>query len=238
MVEGGAARMSAAGRREIIEGLREEIRRLESRPARRAGFLWSGRPEVDALLPGGGFPRGALADLAGGPASGKTLLALSTLREAIGEGELGAFVDGRGELYPPAAQALGIDLARLLIVLGPKEPAPKVRDRERTVALLWAAEALLASGAFAAVAIDVPARKVAPERLEAMLRRLAAAAEKGGTVGLWLSAPGGCRVPAAVHLELAPAEPGELRLRRVAARGDAPPREAGGIRGGGADHAA
>ncbi|HEU4382246.1 MAG TPA: hypothetical protein VFR85_01985 [Anaeromyxobacteraceae bacterium] len=199
--------MSAASQ-SLIDELRERIRRLERCPARREGFLPSGRPEVDALLSGGGFPRGALAHLVGGPASGKTLLSLSTLATAAAEGGLAAFVDGRSELYPPAAEAVGLDLRRLLVVR-PRRTSPAARGArgagrgEEALAGLWAAEALLGSGAFAAVAVDVPLRGLVSARAEAMLRRLAAAAEKGGAVGLWLgaSAPG-CRVPAAVRLDL------------------------------------
>ena len=55
----------------VLTRLREEIRRLERRPARREGFVACGVASVDAVLPGGGFPRGALSELVGGPASGK-----------------------------------------------------------------------------------------------------------------------------------------------------------------------
>jgi protein ImuA len=222
--------MGVESQRAIIENLRDRIRRMERRPVRREGFLPSGRPEVDGLLPGGGFPRGALADLAGGPASGKTLLALAAIGSAVAEGGLGAFVDGRGELYPPAAQALGIDLDRLLVV----RPATRGRGAGRGGEEgLWAAEALLASGAFAAVAVDVPVRGLSPARLEAMLRRLAAAAEKGGAAGLWLGPPDlACRVPARVRLEVLPGERGGVRVRRAPGRG------AQGPLARGADHAA
>lgn len=214
--------MSASSQRHLIDELRERIRRIERRPARRDGFLASGRPEVDALLPGGGFPRGALAHLAGGPASGKTLLALSALAAAAAEGGLTAFVDGQAELYPPSAGAVGLDLDRLLVVRPPSAAAPGAargrgpagRRGEEALAGLWAAEALLGSGAFAAVAVDVPLSGLAIARAEAMLRRLAAAAEKGGAVGLWLGAPG-CRVPAAVRLVLEPAGRGAGRVQRA-----------------------
>jgi len=214
--------VSASSQRHLIDELRERIRRIERRPARREGFLASGRPEVDALLPGGGFPRGALAHLAGGPASGKTLLALSALAAAAAEGGLAAFVDGRGELYPPSAGAVGLDLGRLLVVRPPGAAPGTARGAaraagrgEEALAGLWAAEALLGSGAFAAVAVDVPLRGLAPARAEAMLRRLAAAAEKGGAVGLWLGAQApGCRVPAAVRLDLEPAGRAAGRVRR------------------------
>ena len=200
---------TATRQQEVLEELRRQIHRIERRPARREGFLASGRPEVDALLPEGGFPRGALSALFGGPASGKTGVALSALREAQGSGALAAFVDGRGELYPPAALALGVDLARLLIVRPAHGPSRGARDRdrdrgERNAALpgLWAAEVLLASGAFAAVAIDVPLHDLPASRAEAMLRRLRAAAEKGGAAALLLAAPGGPAIPAALRLDL------------------------------------
>jgi protein ImuA len=183
----------------VLARLRDEIRRIERRPARRQGFLPCGRSEIDALLPGGGFPRGALAELAGGPASGKTAVALS-LFAALGGEDLAAFVDGRGELYPPAAAALGVDLSRLLWVRPAARPGGPGSDP--ILGALWAAEALLGSGAFAAVAMDVPL----PRRVrgaEAALRRLQAAAEKGGAVGLWLSGgEAGFRVPAAIRIEL------------------------------------
>lgn len=201
--------MVPAARRAILEDLRERIRRIERRPSRRDGFLPSGRPEVDALLPGGGFPRGALSHLAGGPASGKTGLALEVLAAALREGGLAAFVDGRGELYPPAAEALGIDLERMLVARVTGDAATG----------LWAAEAILASGAFGAVAIDVPVSGLPAARAEAMLRRVQMGAEKGGAVGLWLGPAEGGRVPASVRLDLAGARP----PKRIRARGQVGP---------------
>jgi hypothetical protein len=184
---------TATRQQEVLEELRRQIHRIERRPARREGFLTSGRPEVDALLPDGGFPRGALSALSGGPASGKTGVALSALREAQAtSGALVAFVDGRGDLYARGP---------------PRGARDRDRDRDRgarDAALpgLWAAEVLLASGAFAAVAIDVPLHDLPASRAEAMLRRLRAAAEKGGAAALLLAAPGGPAIPAALRLDL------------------------------------
>jgi protein ImuA len=198
----------------VLARLRDEIRRLERRPARRPGVLASGVASVDALLPGG-FPCGALSELRGGPASGKTAVALG-LVAGLGAGALAAWVDGRGELYPPAAAALGVDLGRLLLV------RPPAGGGDPLLAL-WAAEALLGSGAFAAVAIDAAVAR--PVRgAEAALRRLVTAAERGGAVGLWLSAPDDAlRPPAAVRLELTGRE-GRIEARP--ARGGA---GAGGV---------
>ncbi|MGC3998413.1 MAG: hypothetical protein QM767_13430 [Anaeromyxobacter sp.] len=199
----------------VIAQLRDAIRKIEHRPARRDGYVPSGVPEVDGALPGGGFPRGALSELTGGPASGKTGVALRLLA-GLPPDALAAWVDARGELYPPAAEAMGVDLARLLIVRpwfdsgAAAGPAPTT-DGRRTASeapgparALWAAEALLASGAFAAVVIDAPQAEVA-RGWDAAARRLQAAAEKGGAVGVWLSRPGGrLRVPAAARVELGP----------------------------------
>jgi protein ImuA len=217
----------------FIAKLRDEIRRIERRPARREGCVPCGLPAVDSVLPGGGFPRGALAELAGGAASGKTAVALAVFA-ALGPGDLAAYVDGRGELYPPAAAERGVDLARLLVVrplrtkpaaLVPASaarvgaPADGARARglleEGARAGLWAAEALLASGAFAAVAVDVPMPR-SLRGADAVARRLQAAAEKGGAVGLWLGPGTGLRVPAAVRVELA--VEGERIVARRASR--------------------
>lgn len=200
---------SSTTQHDLLARLREEIRRIERRPARRAGALPCGVPAVDALLPGG-FPCGALAELRGGPASGKTAVALALVAR-LPRGALAAFVDGRGELYQPAAAAMGVDLSRLLIVRPP-------RGEEGQRLALWAAEALLGSGAFAAVAIDAGLAR--PWRgVEASLRRLVTAAEQGGAAGLWLSSPGAAvRPPAVVRLELAVEG---RRVVAVAARGAA-----------------
>jgi hypothetical protein len=68
---------------------------------------------------------------------------------------------------------------------------------------------VLGSGAFAAVVVDVPLAmggRAGTERggasVDAMLRRLVAAAEKGGAACLWLSEPGSCAPPARVRLEV------------------------------------
>jgi protein ImuA len=212
-------------RHAVVARLRDEIRRIERRPGRGGGFVPCRLPEIDAVLPGGGFPRGALAEIAGGPASGKTAVALA-LFAALGADELAAFVDGRGELYPPAAAARGVDLARLLIVRpGGGAPAP---GRDPGLATLWAAEALLGSGAFAAVAIDA-GRARAARGADAALRRLQAAAERGGAVGLWLGDGDGARVPAAVRIAVE-ADGGRVRARRTVG-GAAVPLHAAGAGG-------
>ncbi len=190
----------------VLARLREEIRRIERSPARREGCVESGLTGVDAALPGGGFPRGALSELSGGLASGKTAVALALIA-TLGPRELAAWVDGRGELYPPAAAARGVDLARLLVVR-PPAPAPgEAAGRpgggaDAVRRGLWAAEALLASSAFSVVVVELPAAATLPGA-DAAARRLQAAVERGGAVGLWLASGAGLRVPAAVRVEIA-----------------------------------
>jgi protein ImuA len=202
----------------VIERLREAIRNIEHRPAQRQAILATGLPEVDAVLPGGGFRRGALSEVRGGRASGKTAIVLATFA-ALGTEELAAYVDGRGELYPPAAAAAGVDLRRLLVVR-PAELA-RVTGPHRAaggaLAALWAAEALLASGAFGVVAIDVALAR-APAAGDAISRRLQAAAERGGTVGLWLATAAGepLRLTGAIRIE-AGREGARVFARRVSA---------------------
>jgi protein ImuA len=198
--------MAVAGP-EIIQQLRDTVRRIERRPASRAGLLASGRTEIDRLLPGGGFPRGAISELSGGPASGKTAIALQAIAAVTCGQGLAAFVDGRHELYPPAASALGVRLDRLLIL----RPEGRSRD-DAALACLWAAEALLASGAFELVAMDVPLEPAYAGRIAAagvdldrVARRLRAAAEQGGAAGLWLGVPGR-RIPSAARLDLSSPE--------------------------------
>ncbi|HTP28338.1 MAG TPA: hypothetical protein VMK12_22120 [Anaeromyxobacteraceae bacterium] len=205
--------------RQIIDELREEIRRIERKPpSARMHPVPTGRPDLDALLPGGGFPRGTLTELAGGHACGKTKVALSVLAAAMGKEGLAAFVDGRSEFYPPAAAALGIDLARLLVVR-PSAREGTVEEALRQV--LWSTETLLSSGAFEAVAIDAPTgacgRVVGGGILPSVLRRLPAAAARGGTVGIWLGTPGGVPVPAAVRFEISA---GGAVIRRTFGRGE------------------
>jgi protein ImuA len=204
----------------VVARLREEIRRLERRPARREGVVPCGIEGIDAILPGGGFPCGRIAELAGGPASGKTTVALA-LFASLGTDAFVAYVDGRGELHPPAVAARGVALSRLLVVRPPAAAPPPDGDGGCGVGRtgLWAAEALLASGAFAAVAIDLVIGRTLGG-MDAVGRRLQSAAERGGSVGLWLGA--GPRIAGALRLELA-TEGGRLVARRAVAarrRGD------------------
>ncbi len=113
------------------------------------------------------IPRGALGVIAGEWSSGKTSLALSRVARATSAGERAAIVDSSGWLFPPALDAMGGVLERVLLL----RPSP-----ERVV---WAGEQLLRSGLFGLVVL-LGLKKVDTSSL----RRLQLAAERGWTTGV------------------------------------------------------
>jgi cell division inhibitor SulA/protein ImuA len=103
--------------------------------------LSSGFPALDAELPGGGWPRGALSELlADGAGFGECALLLPVLNAVRAEGRWAVLIAPPHALHAPAWIAGGADCGRLAVV-APESP----RD------LLWAAEQTLASGAAGAV---------------------------------------------------------------------------------------
>lgn len=87
----------------------------------------TGVAAVDALLEGG-FPIGAMTELAGPESSGRTSLTLSFLARITHEGRVAAWVDVSDAFDPESAAAAGVDLDRVLWVrcgvVSPKPPAP------------------------------------------------------------------------------------------------------------------
>jgi hypothetical protein len=178
----------------------------------------SGHDELDALLPTGGWPRGALTELLL-PADGvgELALLLPTLARLTGDGGLVALVAPPYLPYAPAWQAAGVDLRRLEIVRADARGA------------LWAFEQCLRSAACAAV-LGWP-----PQADAQALRRLQAAADSGECLGFVFR---DCRhagnpSPAALRLEQAE---GAWHVRKC--RGSHPPNRAfvpaaaaGGIHG-------
>lgn len=75
----------------------------------------TGVAAVDALLEGG-FPIGAITELAGPESSGRTSLALSFLARITHSDSVAAWVDVSDALDPESAAACGVDLDRVLWV--------------------------------------------------------------------------------------------------------------------------
>lgn len=141
---------------ELIDDLKESLRKIaptaifdpqpETSPTSDgevSGGLATGFAELDQTLSAGGLAVGRLTEIAGAPSSGKTALTLGIIARLEG---LVAYVDGRDQLYPPAAAALGVDLERMLVV------KPPVVDISR------ATEILIRSRGFDLIAVDLPAQ--------------------------------------------------------------------------------
>jgi protein ImuA len=173
-----------------------EIERRERR-----GRVGSGVAAIDALI-GGGWPRGALSELAGGRSSGRTAVSLQTLGAALRRGETVALVDVDGNLDPRVAAAGGMPIAGLLWVKCGAGQA------------LAAAEIVVAAGGFAVVTVDLGAARLkAPT---AAWQRLKRAAEQQGTVVLVTAAH---RLPGALGACAVTLAPGRPRWQGAPASG-------------------
>lgn len=160
----------------VLQSLRQQLARLErlgnNVPEDR---ISSGAALFDAMLPGRGLAAGSMHEWVEheeGSLAG--WLALLSARSALlgwdrrHHGRL-VVLDREGTFYPPAAQALGIPLERLVLI------RPKDHDE-----LIWSADQALRSPVVSAVW----------GRLETLddrdARRLQLAAEVGGSLGLWV----------------------------------------------------
>lgn len=147
----------------------------------------TGHAALDALLPGGGWPRGALSEvLVPRPASGELRLILPLLLRLTQAGQRVALVSPPQIPYAPALARAGVALAQCWVV-EPQSAADRV----------WAIEQLLRCPGVGAVAGWLDA---ADERVQ---RRLQLAAETGGAVGLLLRPPGARSQPSVAALRLA-----------------------------------
>ena len=164
----------------------------------------SGIASLDARLPGGGWPLGALSELlleANG--IGELQLLLPLLARLTQAGRHIACVAPPHIPYAPALARAGLWLPRTLVV------EPRTADET-----LWAAEQLLRTPAYGAVLAW------APHLREADSRRLQLAAENSGNLGV-IYRPAravGASSVAALRLKLARRE-GRLEIEILKARG-------------------
>jgi hypothetical protein len=125
--------------------------------------LPTGHARLDARLPGGGWPLGAVSEIiAASPGLGEFSLLFPVLAELGGRGQWVVLVDPPWIPYPGSLRAQGLRLERLLLI--------RTRDERDS---LWACEQALCSGRGGAVLAW-------PQRVGfARLRRLQLAAEAG-----------------------------------------------------------
>ena len=163
----------------------------------------TGYPELDAELPGGGWPRGSLSEiLVDRSGLGEMSLLLPALAHLSAGGGWLALVAPPWSPHAPAWAAAGLALERLVVIRADREAA-------------WCCEQLLASGGFAGVLAWLEARVDARA-----LRRLQVAAEGSPTLAcLWRpAAQAAIPSPAPLRLQLAPGAAG-LTLQILKRRG-------------------
>ena len=158
---------------------------------------------LDALLPGGGWPRGALTEiLVGQDGLGELQLLLPTLAALTRQRQRVVFIAPPYIPYPPALVAAGIALDQLLQI------DAGAADRH------WSAEQCLRAGCSAAVV------QWLPDTDYRHLRRLQLAAETGDSMGFVFRPLHDARQhsPAALRLTLSKDET-SIRLRVLKCRG-------------------
>lgn len=106
----------------------------------------------------GGFPRGEISEVVGGPTSGRTTLVLRALAAATRRGEPVALVDALDRLDVSSAAAAGLDLERALWIRGRvtchRGPEPQTASRE-LASILKALSLVLQAGLCELVVLDV-----------------------------------------------------------------------------------
>jgi hypothetical protein len=170
--------------------------------------LPTGFAALDAELPGGGWPRGALTELlVDGSGLGEVSLLLPALAALREEGGWSLLVAPPHAPHAPAWAAAGVDLGRLAVV----SPAGRQDG-------LWAMEQALASGAPRLVVGWAGQAERADARA---LRRLQVAAVQGGSLCFLFrpSREAAEASPAPLRLALAAASRGRLAVSLLKRRG-------------------
>lgn len=185
-----------------------------ARLARQSETLSSGFPPLDAELPGGGWPRGALIDLLHEKRGiGELSLLLPALAQLTARDEWVLLLAPPERPFAPAWAAAGVALSRLIVVAA---PGGQGRDQRAADDCLWAAEQILRAGSVSAALMWLPAKTAAVH-----LRRLQLAAESGGSCGFFLQNERrlAAASPAPLRLQLSPLKADQLAVRIVKRRG-------------------
>ena len=180
-----------------------ELVRLLPPPAPAAPAIPTGIAALDAVLQGGGLPRGRLTEIVGRTGSGKTTLARAVVEATVADHGWVAYVDAQRTLD-----------ARDWVHLGDAQGVWMIRPHDATRAA-WCADVLLRSGAFALVVLDG-----APTLTKSVAVRLTRLARDAGAALVILGdrAGGATQLGGAVRLVVERATPGSRRSSRHEAR--------------------
>ncbi|MDE2394258.1 MAG: translesion DNA synthesis-associated protein ImuA [Burkholderiales bacterium] len=183
---------------------------------REAGWA-SGFAELDAVLPGAGWPARALTELLlAHPGIGEMRLLCPVLAAVQQQQRSVILFDPPALPFASALAACGLDLQQLYVVRSHAAQRGRAGGPLPAADILWALEQSLASGQVGALLAWLPARLAADS-----LRRLqlAAQAHDGPAFLLREEAARLRPSPAPLRLLLRPAGPDELRLQLLKRRG-------------------
>ncbi len=169
--------------------------------------LSSGFSALDPVLPGAGWPVGALTELiCREPGIGELRLLVPLLRRITQQRKFAILLAPPHIPYAPALASFGIDLSYLVVI-----QAPNAVDR------LWAVEQTLKSTGFGALLAWLPQQRTRPEHL----RRMQLAAQSaGGPVFLFRQLPAQFEAsPAPLRLLLLPRPNQQLSVQVLKRRG-------------------
>lgn len=166
----------------------------------------TGWPELDAVLPGGGWPGGALVDVLddalGRTAVALLLPALARLTQAGHWCALLVPADAAWQPYAPGWHAAGVDLRRLMLIRAGPDDQP------------WACDQTLRAGSVRVLLAALPTAS------PVLLRRLQVAAAAGGGTGVVFRPQQAATEAAAAPLRLScAASPDGLAVRVLKRRG-------------------
>jgi cell division inhibitor SulA/protein ImuA len=171
--------------------------------------LQSGHANLDACLPGKGWPLGAISELISpNPGLGEFRLLFPALANLGQQGQWVILVDPPWIPYPAALQGHGLLLERLLLV--------RTRGGRES---LWACEQALRSGRGGAVLAW-------PKQIDfARVRRLQMAAQSSAKLGFLFRPESASREssPAALRLQLKPGDGHGTLIHIIKCRGSRPP---------------
>jgi len=128
----------------------------------------TGVPTLDRVLEGG-WRRGEVSEVIGGPSSGRTGILVSTLAAATSRGAMVGLVDAFDRFDPVTAAAAGLDLDRVLWVRGPALTLEQARSAlvdEAVHRAVRALDLIVRAGGFAVAALDLAG--VSPRYLKAL----------------------------------------------------------------------
>ncbi len=167
-------------------------------------------PELDAVLPDQGFPKGVIELASPHALGGATSVALAVICSAQRREKQAwcAWVDSEATLYAPAVVKAGVDLDRLLVVRPPVDVAGRVALK---VVQARACEVIVVDFSTRISSVARP-RHPRSGKPEVLVRKLALAAEESGLSVILITdslVPRSIPLPVALRLELARA-PGHL----------------------------